>query len=958
MTNKTNNPLIVHSIIVESTVNYITGKFTVSGCDGTNPTTTYSSNGGKTITLNCGNQTISEEGHAVFYVSVPKVTDEVFHFSVNAKTVVSETTTKYTFAKDSRTLTIGNSQLVSISVATDDAAVSTNANFWGKGNSSYPYLITDYADLKTLSDLVSNSGNDETYNASGIFYRQTDDFTITDANWGTSSRLAVGSTTNAFKANYDGSGHTVTLGVTSAGGSSYPVGIFGVLGDGAAVSKLNATGSISISTAKSHVGGIVGMVTGGVNISNSNSSVVLTSTADTYDYGVGGICGYVNADGYTVNISDCDNTGTISVYGLRAGGILGMHNDGTLNITNCNNSGPISQTKQSNTVYSGGIAGLINTGTETATFTNCTNESLGTVTGYCNVGGIIGKTGMPTVLSSCNNHATVASYTSGSSYRFNIGGMIGLADASLELHGTNNQTGNVGGFYFVGGVIGQNTAGMTVKKGAILNVGEEDKSISVKYWGRYPGSNSDYELPVYGTTTKVKNSSAAGGVVGRSKELTIDGAVVVYASVLENATQYACVGGVVGAMWYNAGGGVFTVSSTGSISSHVSISGTDNIGGIVGAGLEITIKGRVENYGSVSGTNRVGGVIGFAGHLDVDIDGGIGNPTCNHSIVDASGSYVGGIVGYTNANNVTLKHCSNDNSIKGTYGVGGIIGYNFPQNASSTTGKLTKIYYCSNHAQVTATVSGQSSGVGGIVGEVEQAKSYRVYNCCNLYKAGTSVKTTGTGTSLGVGGIVGHSDCNGSIFNCYNTGNLYSETSSRSIGGICGTIWEKGDTISNCFHKGTISGIATYASGTIGYLYRSAKDVCSYINNCYSSDVLSGVTATKSGILYGTTAKCTTYVYNCYAPHDDGENNINLFNGTANIKPYRCETLVMSAGVPTGSLSSAVGVAAQNNSATPGSGTYSTLSEALRAWQSTNTTSSPLGWPFLSWNMDVLPVFE
>ena len=87
-----------------------------------------------------------------------------------------------------------------------------------------------------------------------------------------------------------------------------------------------------------------------------------------------------------------------------------------------------------------------------------------------------------------------------------------------------------------------------------------------------------------------------------------------------------------------------------------------------------------------------------------------------------------------------------------------------------------------------------------------------------------------------VGGVCGRND--GTITNCYNTGNLTAINPNAAIGGICGYNGN-GGTIANCYNTGTVTATGSVASvgGVCG---------CSLapISNCYN---IGTVTATSSG---------------------------------------------------------------------------------------------------------------
>ena len=102
-----------------------------------------------------------------------------------------------------------------------------------------------------------------------------------------------------------------------------------------------------------------------------------------------------------------------------------------------------------------------------------------------------------------------------------------------------------------------------------------------------------------------------------------------------------------------------------------------------------------------------------------------------------------------------------------------------------------------------------------------------------------------------VGGVCGRNE--GTITNCYNTGNLTAIDPTAAIGGICG-INDNGGTIANCYNTGTVT--ATGSTASVG-------GVCGYsiapISNCYNIGTVTGSSTDISGICgynYGPVTNC------------------------------------------------------------------------------------------------------
>ena len=112
-----------------------------------------------------------------------------------------------------------------------------------------------------------------------------------------------------------------------------------------------------------------------------------------------------------------------------------------------------------------------------------------------------------------------------------------------------------------------------------------------------------------------------------------------------------------------------------------------------------------------------------------------------------------------------------------------------------------------------------------------------------------------------VGGVCGRND--GTITNCYNTGNLTAIEPSATIGGICGY---NGGTITNCYNTGTVTATGSVASvgGVCG---------CSIapISNCYN---IGTVTATGSSAdIGGICGYNFGPITNCYYLADTEDEN-------------------------------------------------------------------------------------
>lgn len=184
----------------------------------------------------------------------------------------------------------------------------------GNGTPENPYIISDYSDLITLSQLIAEE-TDAHY--AEAYYRVSVKSITVDATGG-QTFIPIGSETKPFTGNFDGNG-VIISGLTVDSNDDY-VGLFGYVGAGAVISEVG---------------------------------LYKADIATNFDY-AGGIAGY-NAG----SISSCFVHGSIS--GLqRVGGIAG-YNAGV--IENCYSSGAIVPPPGSVAIkYAGGLVGEIAAG--------------------------------------------------------------------------------------------------------------------------------------------------------------------------------------------------------------------------------------------------------------------------------------------------------------------------------------------------------------------------------------------------------------------------------------------------------------------------------------------------------------------------------------------------------------------------------------------------------------------
>ena len=173
-----------------------------------------------------------------------------------------------------------------------------------------------------------------------------------------------------------------------------------------------------------------------------------------------------------------------------------------------------------------------------------------------------------------------------------------------------------------------------------------------------------------------------------------------------------------------------------------------------------------------------------------------------------------GIVGYLY--NGSIYNCTNESDIAstGSY-VGGIAGFSIVSS---------KIEKCYNKGNITSDK--ENFSVGGIVGQ--QGESSMIIKCMN--DGIISAYRT-------AGGIVGHSTTSSSVIESFNMNNI--SVVEYASGGICGDA--KSSNIKNCYNIGDING-NKYSGGIVGFNRNNenTNKIPNIIINCYNIGNITG----------------------------------------------------------------------------------------------------------------------
>ena len=343
----------------------------------------------------------------------------------------------------------------------------------GDGSRGDPFLIGDVYGLQGMASLrgasFALSGN---IDASGT------------STWNAGAGFApIGSLAAPFIGSLDGQNRSIT-GVTINNSTLANVGLFGVIGTGGSVSRLNLVGGSVFGTAT--VGGLAGKNDGSISASSSNTNVSATGGAGAD--GSSGILGFSQTGG------NAGNGGSVVV-----GGLVG------------NNTGTLSQDYTTGaTNGTGGNGGAGGNGSDGSFFSPGSNGGNGGLGGSADSGGLVGNnTGVISI-----SYATGAvRSTGGAGGTLGSGGLAGLGLGGFG-NGTNGSAGN-GGSIIGGGLVGSNAATISqvYATSAVIGSGGIGGGLSgTATLGGLIGSNSGTVLNSFWDTGTSGQATSAGGL--------------------------------------------------------------------------------------------------------------------------------------------------------------------------------------------------------------------------------------------------------------------------------------------------------------------------------------------------------------------------------------------------------------------------------------------------------------
>ncbi len=484
----------------------------------------------------------------------------------------------------------------------------------------------------------------------------------------------------------------------------------------------------------------------------------------------------------------------------------------------------------------------------------------GSIVGRDYVGGLLGKSGVYTTISTSSSTAQITG-------RASVGGLVGYQDrGTIE---SSSSQGTVTGTDAVGGLVGT-LAGGTITSGSATGPVSGNWQIGGLVGARFRGSGSGVvttslaEGAVTGNDAvggligyndgKVTFSSASGSVTGSdvapsSPGIAMVGGLIGRAdtnSIVEDSSASGDVSGKLKNIGGLVGGnyGRVTRGSTPAGQKVTGIgSGSGFAGGLVGGNLGVIASSSAAGTVTVAGTvGAVGGLVGYQSYNGVGIQssyatgdvtaaganqvGGLvgAQATSGGTIADsyAQGQVsgldsVGGLVGEQGGSYVQRSHATG--AVSGAVAVGGLLGFN------GLAGKIETTY-------ATGTVTG-TDAVGGLIGQHygRVTASYATQGSVHGNKPAPP-----TDGGRWVGGLVGING--GAISSSYAANDV---TGNSYVGGLVGKNSASGDNnTSNCFAKGAVTGV-NYVGGLVGQ-----NDSGSNIATCYASGTVAATQASPA----------------------------------------------------------------------------------------------------------------
>ena len=261
-----------------------------------------------------------------------------------------------------------------------------------------------------------------------------------------------------------------------------------------------------------------------------------------------------------------------------------------------------------------------------------------------------------------------------------------------------------------------------------------------------------------------------------------------------------------------------------------SITGTNNVGAIVGTATNNTKFTNVVNSAEVNGMTNVGGIVGSSTNSTIE-------DAINTGAISGTGENVGGLIGSMQGNSQdTSKLIGNSYNLGNVSGdghnIGGLIGYaknsTIGNKPSTDKTKETEIVY--NVLDVTGAYN-----VGGIVGNMENSTVQNAENSGNVTATGSTTEWY----KYHKGNIHADSNIKDDANKQIDQGSVQKEVQVANVGGIVGN--SLNGTINDVLNEGDISTVQNainndtyYIAGNVGGVVGRAENT--NINNATNKE--------------------------------------------------------------------------------------------------------------------------
>ena len=536
--------------------------------------------------------------------------------------------------------------------------------------------------------------------------------------------------------------------------------------------------NLTITNMNKHIGGLIGWLENSTlkinNVYTPNFEINIY--ADAY---IGGFVGVVKNSSFDISVSALNHAGTDQMPNMflvssakgKAGGVIGSIESlsAPSTISGVDIRVPVGNSKSNSSVTDvGGLVGYAYLA-KPLTIHNCLVGAK--VEGNNNVGGFIGRcilqcdnavsfTGLNVISPQQKSNVEVVGCS-------NVGGIVGVIEGnkkSVALSGQTKLITNVtGSGDCVGGIIGKYTYGSIKLNNKAVMITDSMSVVSNtgQYTGGFIGYATDLivdaqnnfnfgsSIPKFESFTPnvfctVKGNTYTGGAFGYVSYCAIDGLCV--RATVTGSGQYT--GGIIGYTYFHHDVEIVDCTFNGIVDGK-----QNNTGGISGYCRN---NGRFQdciNYGQVTGTDNVGGIVGKVEYQD------------------AAPPYV--------------YYCANVGCVTGTGDVGGIVGF---MDGQADCNSWTKIKRCGNYGDISSS-GGGSNGAGGILGRCKQRHVQILSCANHGNISGSAQQIGGIAGWVGKdpsSAVVWYQKSNLRVYYCANFGNVSSTHSDAYLGGISG----------------------------------------------------------------------------------------------------------------------------------------------------------------------------